>query len=259
VDSLSRALNENGYVLSKVPLGTAGQALELARELLHGAVTDSSPLCLIGEFVIPPAGGPPTRDFQTLHFDFGMPVEPKVEQDVARCTALYIPAEATGVSAVTRLVPISGLLQQRTWPARGELIERLHAYGRTHGSWDDAYGYTEGSLARIVEAAAALRPALPSVKTEPGFLCGMEFDSLGAELAFFASHGLNVQDVQIEVRLQPGELLIFDNIALAHGRRGCRQPGELHQWVFGRRLSPQDQREVRDCLLDAFDGYRRSG
>ncbi len=250
--SLSRALNDNGYVLSKVPLGTADQALKLARQAVHSANSGSSPLSLIGEFVIPPADGPPTRDFQTLHFDFGMPLDPKVEQDIARYTALYVPDRATGVSAVTRLVPISGLLQQRTWPARRELIERLHAYGRTHGSWDDAYGYTEGSLARIVEAVAALPPALPNVKT-PGFLCGMEFDSLRAELAFFQSHGLNVQDVQIEVGLQPGELLIFDNITLAHGRRGYRQPGELHQWVFGRRLSPHDQREVRDGLLDAFD------
>jgi hypothetical protein len=256
VDGLSRALNENGYAPSTVVLASAEEALELARQVVRGASSGSSPLSLIGEFVIPPAEGPPTRDFQTLHFDFGIPLDPKVEQDVAGYTALYVPAEATKVTAVTRLVPVKGLLGQRAWPGRRELIERLQDYGRTHGSWDDSRGYTEGSLARIVEAAGARPPVLPDVKA-PGFLCGMEFDSRHSEQMFFRNHGLDLAGVQIEVELQPGELLIFDNVAFAHGRRGCRQPGELRQWVFGRRLTPGEQREVRDALLDAFDGPER--
>jgi GNAT superfamily N-acetyltransferase len=117
-----------------------------------------------------------------------------------------------------------------------------------------AEGYVEGSLARIVEAAAAERPpTLPSVKAEPGFLCGLEFDSLSAELAFFARHGLRIDDAEIDIDLQPGELLLFDNLVLVHGRRGRRQPGELRQRVFGHRLQPADQRKLRDRVLTAFD------
>jgi hypothetical protein len=188
-----------------------------------------------------------------LHFDFGLPLDPKVEQNVARYTALYVPTDVADARAITRLVPLVALLGQRSWPPPEELVERLTSYGRTHGAWDDDRGYAEGSVARIVEAAAAqCPPVLPSVKVEPGFLCGLEFDSLGNELNFFARHGVPLHDVEISVALQPGELLVFDNLAMAHGRRGIRQPGELRQRVFGHRLQPAAQRELRDDVLAAF-------
>jgi hypothetical protein len=132
-------------------------------------------------------------------------------------------------------------------------VERLTSYGRSHGAWDDARGYTEGSLARIIEAAAASGALiLPSVKLEPGFLCGLEFESLPSELAFFSRYGLRIDDAEIEIALEPGELLLFDNLAVAHGRRGVRQPGELRQRVFGHHLQPAAQNELRDRVLEAF-------
>ena len=83
-------------------------------------------------------------------------------------------------------MPLVALLGQRVWPPPGDLVDRLTSYGRTHGAWDDDRGYVEGSLARIVEAVAALGPPLlPSVKIEAKCLCGLEFDSLSAEVAFF--------------------------------------------------------------------------
>jgi hypothetical protein len=127
------------------------------------------------------------------------------------------------------------------------------AYGRTHGCGGDDSGYQEGFLAPLVEAAAGTSPALPSVKTHPEFLCGMEFDSLSADLAFYEHHGLDVKAVQVEIALVPGELLVFDNLALAHGRRGIRRPGELRQRVFGHKvLAPTAQRRLRDRVLRAF-------
>jgi hypothetical protein len=136
------------------------------------AADGMEPLSAIGDFVIPPRDGTRGRDFQTLHFDFGLPLDPRVEQDVARYTALYIARTAATVQAVTRLVPLVALLRQRDWPSRAELIGRLIAYGRTHGAWDDTQGYVEGSLARVIEAAAGVSPLLPSVKDNPDFLCG---------------------------------------------------------------------------------------
>jgi hypothetical protein len=230
-------LTGRGFVSIRRAFRTTGEAFGVADELIGGcrAANDLAELAVIGEFVLPPAGGPPTREFQTLHFDFGLPLDPKVEQDVARYTALHIPTGVECVSAVTRLVPLAALLGQRTWPPVSEVLDGMIAYGRTHGAWDDADGYVEGSLARVVEGAAAGSPRLPSVKSDPAFLCGMEFDNLRAELAFFQQHDLRIQEVEIEVDLQPGELLVFDNLALAHGRRGTRQPGELHQRVYGHR------------------------
>jgi Taurine catabolism dioxygenase TauD, TfdA family len=256
VDDRVAALTDGGFAWIRGDFSTAEEAFDTARALICTccAVDGLESFALIGDFVIPPLDGPETRDFQTLHFDFGLPIDPKVEQDVARYTALYVPSTIGSVSAVTRLVPLVALLRQRDWPGRAELTRGLIAYGRTHGAWDDDRGYVEGSLARVIEAAAASSPLLPSVKVDPHFLCGMEFDSLRSEVAFFEHHRLRVEAVQIEVALQPGELLVFDNLALAHGRRGIRRPGELRQRVFGHQgLSPAAQRELRDRMLSAFD------
>ena len=247
------ALTALGYVLCVESFPSADEAFTRARSLIEDRDRDDGPLSIIGDFVLPPSDGPSTRDFQTLHFDFGLPLDPEVNHDVARYTALYIPTDARNVSAATRLVPLGALLSQRAWPRHGELLERLRAYGRTHGGRDGVPGYVEGSLARIVEAAAGTPPDLPNVKTDHRFLCGLEFATPSAELAFFARHGLCIEEVAIDVPLSPGGLLVFDNLALAHGRRGTRAPGELHQRVFGHRdVEPPGQRELRERVLGAF-------
>ncbi len=206
LESARAALSSRGYAWIERAFETPEHAFGLARALVAECCANdrSAPLSVIGDFVIPPADSGQSRDFQTLHFDFGLPLEPSAEQDVARYTALHAPKCIGHVSASTRLVALSGLLSQRTWASRPQLVDRLIAYGRTHGAWDDARGYTEGSLARIVEAADGASLTLPSVKVAPDFLCGLEFDSLPAELEFFARHGLVVEEVEVEVRLRPG-------------------------------------------------------
>ncbi len=261
VDDHLRLLEPQGFAWVRGNLGGADEAFAAARALIdaRAAVDGGTALAAVGDFVLPPPDGHESRGFQTLHFDFGLPLNPKVEQDVGRYTALHIPSGFGRVSAVTRLVPLAPLLGQRAWPAPAELRARFAAYGRTHGAWDDERGYVEGSLARLVEAAAG-SGELPSVKAEPGFLCGTEFENLRSELRFFERHSLDIEAVQVEVPLSPGELLVFDNLAVAHGRRGVRRPGELRQWVFGETgLAPAGQAEWRDRVLVAFGGSRSGG
>jgi hypothetical protein len=250
------ALRESGFVWMRSAFATAAAAFAKAQELVEEctALNGHDALSVIGDFILPPPDGEASRDFQTLHFDFGVPLCPIRDQDVGRYTALFIPRSAARVTAVTRLVLLDALLGQRRWPDRATLLENLMAYGESHGAWDDEDGYSEGSLGRVVEAAAGV-PRLSSVKSTPGFLCGMEFDSLAAELSFFKRLGLDIAAVQVEVHVRPGDLLVFDNLALAHGRRGSRSPSELHQRVYGHRsLSPAAQVALRDRFLAVFEG-----
>lgn len=248
------ALRESGFVWIQSAFATPAAAFAKSQELIDECTASNGHevLSVIGDFILSPPDGKATRDFQTLHFDFGVPVRPLRDQDVARYTALFISRSSVAVTAATRLVPLDALLGQRRWPDQATLLENLIAYGESHGAWDDGDGYCEGSLGRVVEAAAGA-PRLPSVKSTPGFLCGMEFDTLAGELAFFKSLGLDIDAVEVEIPLRPGDLLIFDNLTLAHGRRGSRRQDELHQRVYGHRLlRPAAQRVLRDRFLAAF-------
>lgn len=250
------ALETVGFVRVAGPFAARTEAWSAAQAIVE-EVSLEAPVELIGDFVIAPMGGPPSRDFQTLHIDFGLPLLPVVPTDVARFTALYIGEERAPSNAVTRLVPLAALSTRHQWPAREELVRRFASYAHTHGARDDHAGYLEGSLARIVEAALGERSVLPSVKTQPDFLCGNEFGSLAAEVEFFAERDVDLASIQIDVRLRPGELLVFDNLALAHGRRGTRFPGELNQRVFGHpALAVEEQLRLRDQALEAFGAPR---
>ena len=245
-------LTHQGYVHLPGAYVHLEDAWSAAQRLIEGARPAGPELTIVGDFVIPAPDGAVDRGFQALHIDFGLPLSPRRPTDIARFTALHVPEATPPTDAVTRLVPLRSLLGPSSIE-REEMLARLAAYGETHGAWDDDAGYTEGILARIVEAALGDTPVLASVKTTSGFLCGTEFGSLADEVAFFAERGIRLDRLSVEVCLQPGELLVFDNLALAHGRRGHRRPGELHQRLFGyRSVLPVDQAALRDRTLDAL-------
>ena len=200
-------------------------------------------LAVAGEFTVPPPGVV-QRDFQALHIDFGVPRLTGAPVDVARFTALYVDGQRTGAGAATRIVPLGRLLGQRAWPARAVLA------GRLRGEAGDG-ALVEGILARIIEAADQSRD-LPD-RAADGFLCGMEFSALPEERQYFARHGMDLAAVEQEIALSAGELLLFDNLAVAHGRRGRRAPGELHQLCVGfRSLGLPGQGTLLDRFLADF-------
>ena len=199
---------------------------------------------VVGEFTIPPPGAL-RRDFQPLHIDFGLPIAPAGASDVARYTALWIDPERAATTAVTRIVPLRELLALRTWPAPDLLVERMRAYAEAN-----AGAAAEGILARLVEAADD-SPTLP--RAANGFLCGMEFDTVAQERAHLSARGLDLDAAEQRVQLGPGELLVFDNLAVAHGRLGVREPLELNQLCVGYRgLGSADQSELARRALAAW-------
>ena len=138
----SPTLSEPRFWLMDGGFGTYEKAFAAAEDFVGSrlSVDRTEPLSVIGDFIIPPLDGPASRDFQTLHFDFGLPLDPKMARDVARYTALYIAPGDGDVTAVTRLVPLVPLLSQRDWPERrwaDREIRRLRSdprcQGRSHG------------------------------------------------------------------------------------------------------------------------------
>jgi len=185
------------------------------------------------------------RDFQALHIDYGVPRLAGPPVAVARFTALYLDGQRPGSGTATRVVPLRPLLGQRRWPARAVLAGRLCA---------DAGDGTlvEGILARIIEAADQGRD-LPDREAD-GFWCGMEFATLDEERHYFARHGMRLAAAEEEIVLSSGELLLFDNLAVAHGRRGRRDAGELHQLCIGfGSLDLTGQATLLDRILAGFD------
>jgi hypothetical protein len=222
------------------------------REALRVAVAARGldPLCaglpdleVVGEFTVPPPGVV-QREFQALHFDFGVPLLAGPPVALCRFTALYLDLQSAGSGAATRIVPLRPLLTQRLWPDRAVLAERL-----CRDAGDGAA--VEGILARIVEAADGSGD-LPD-RNADGFLCGMEFSALPGERAYFAGHGLDLAAAEQEIVLSPGELLLFDNLTAAHGRRGRRNTGELHQLCIGfASLDLAGQATLLDRILASF-------
>ena len=117
----TEALDSDGFVRIDGPFQTSDAAFDAASAVVEACRLERGlpPVSIVGDFVIPPLDGAASRDFQTLHFDFGLPLDPKVAQDVARYTALYVPADVADVQAATRLVPLVALLGQRSWPPPG--------------------------------------------------------------------------------------------------------------------------------------------
>ena len=76
---------------------------------------------------VPPREGPPSRDFPTLHFDFGVPLVPAVSAAVTRLTVRHVPATASFAQASRRFAASRPLLSGRAWPGPGELVRRFVA------------------------------------------------------------------------------------------------------------------------------------
>jgi hypothetical protein len=161
---------------------------------------------------------------------------------------LYVDSRQPPTTALTRVVPLRALLGQRAWPRRRMVLANLRRYARTARG---GAGYVEGILARLVEAADDCS-ALPST-ADKSFLCGMEFASVAEERTHFARHGLELESIEHRIRLSAGDVLLFDNLATAHGRVGKREPEELHQLCAGYRgLNVTSQATLLQRVLGAF-------
>jgi hypothetical protein len=223
------ATAERGFHVLPGTFASPHEALALARaeadevRLRSAAGTALPPLDVVAHYVMPTPEAP-GRPFQPLHMDFGIPLGKVEVVDVAAYTLLFLDPGVAPSGAATRIILLRDLGRQRRWPSAPELATRLL-------DREDDADLAEGVLARIVEAAD--RTSTLPRKSDPSFRCGLEFDSIDEETAFFSEHGLDLPAVEVRVALQPGQALLFDNLRCAHGRLGQRTVGELHQLCLG--------------------------
>ncbi len=149
-EALAVQLSARGSVRVPAHFASRADAWEVALHVatraygLRAATAVAPALEVVGEFNLPPDHAD-QRDFQALHHDFGVPRLGADPVAVALYTALYLDPERTSSEAATRIVPLRQLLQQREWPARAVITDRLRSSTR-----DDSP--VEGILARIVES-----------------------------------------------------------------------------------------------------------
>lgn len=98
--SMQDGLGTAGFVRVRGPFAAAADAWCAANAIVERVGVEPR-LAVIGDFVIPPMTGPPSRNFQTLHLDFGLPLAPvapgaSVRANCSSLTTWRSPTAAAG-------------------------------------------------------------------------------------------------------------------------------------------------------------------
>ncbi|MGD9714559.1 MAG: hypothetical protein AB7V46_21240, partial [Thermomicrobiales bacterium] len=209
--------------------------LAYAASILHGvklAKVDRIPVC---DDIV-------ARSYQALHYDMGLPLGSDSNQSLYLFVALYAPFGAEAGTASTRVVFVPHLLQQQSWASApvvdGRLVAYLEKYGDGWYKPTAVNTYRIACFARIIDAVTSRHELVAYVdkttgdwfRNEPGEDGTM---SLRNEIAFFQRCGLDLERVEKRFCLQPGELLLVDNVRAVHGRIGRRRREEIYQFLYG--------------------------
>lgn len=176
--------------------------------------------------------------FQILHFDMGLPLD-GTDQLLVTHVGIYLPMETEHmVTARTRVMELDSVLANKGLSA--DAVERrVLSYARSHGDgWGDHNTYRLACFARMVDALADVPELRDQIDKTVGqwFMQDRQLDAVAAhdqENAFFSRHGIDIKAREREVALEPGQLLILDNLRVVHGRVGRRRAREVYNFMFG--------------------------
>ena len=183
------------------------------------------------------------ESFQALHFDMGLPLVAREYQVGYLFAMLYSPHDRQPGQAQTRIAGVEGVLRQRRRHALAECEGRLQRYADTHGDgWTQPEPHITGRVgcfARLVDAMLD-EHELTHLYDQPTWEWFREGEGsedgrreLAAETTWLSGHGHSLPGVETRIQLEPGDLLLFNNISCAHGRLGRREPEELWQVMWG--------------------------
>ena len=204
-------------------------------------------------------------EFQILHFDMGLPAAP-LEDDSMWIThvGIYLPKSTEHpVAARSRLLPLTGLLAHAGLSASA-MEEALLSYAQQCGDgWGKVNTGRLACFARVLDAVRGTRELAHEIDKPVGqwFRSDQRLDSASAyelEREYYASKGIDLTASEIQVALQPGELLLLDNARVVHGRIGHRREREIANFMFGvQNVTPADVAELRRTVVNALGTTKR--
>lgn len=180
--------------------------------------------------------------FQALHWDMGQPFFNEQPQTLYTIGALYRPLGDRNSNAKTRMVSLSPLLNQKSFGSKEEVKEKLLAYVKEHGDgWmkpTPVNTHRLACFARVLDALTNQKALCHEIDTMIGQCFTYDTSASGTkgfeeEIAFFKDAGVDLNNVEEQIEILPGQMLVYDNMRTVHGRIGKREPKELINFLFG--------------------------
>lgn len=199
--------------------------------------------------------------FQVLHFDMGHPFLESNDQLYVSHVGIYLPKTTSHkITARTRLVELHGLLKPLQLSS-AKIEQLLIDYVREFG--DGWTGHNTYRLACFIRCLDALGDT-PELQEHIDKTVGQWFENENKmsadaayekELAFYRKHGIELPELEHQVALKPGQLLIVDNNRVIHGRIGKRRTKELFNYMWGvEKISPKDITALRRYICQELAG-----
>lgn len=196
--------------------------------------------------------------YQSIHMDMGHPLAYDGQsQNMFFFTALLFPQDHKPSQGITRLVTLNELMKQKKWGSKEEVRARLESYVDAYGDGKPEYNTKRlASVARLFDAMMGQAELVDfrDQRTDEWFQNGAERNeaqSLQNEYAFFKKAGYDLAAVEERVNLQPGQMIIFDNTRIGHGRLGHREAAELYQFMYGvKDLQQDDIQAIQDHFVN---------
>lgn len=177
--------------------------------------------------------------FQALHFDMGQPFISAEAQTMYLLIGLYFPQGTMPGTAKTRVLTLRGLVADKHLGSAPQIEEKILRYVQEYGDgWDDINTHRISCFARIVDALSettdlnkyrdkTMAEWFADAKNSDGFA------RLQNEYAFYKKRGIDLEKKEVQITLEPGQLLVIDNMRAVHGRIGKRREQEVYQLMYG--------------------------
>lgn len=195
--------------------------------------------------------------FQALHYDMGQPFVNDQDQTLYTIGALYrAQSSDRNQEAKTRIIDLKKLFAQKSFGNSNELRRNLLEYAELHGDgWNEPSPANTKRLACFARVVDALNNN-QSLAHERESMIGQCFDydsnlsgknGYQHEINFFKAAGIDLEAIEEQIEILPGQMLIYDNMRCVHGRIGKRSSKELFNFLFGIKKASDQQ---IDAYLD---------